>query len=171
MSKTSYKERRLSDKMKHEAVTLGLCAQWTAEWQDGTSKDDMVEKFVEGIDLCIQHNWPSVEVMKKSFGDVIHRHGVYVDESTSLLNPSTAIFNGHCDASVTCCDYAVSNIYVRHKSKVRITAGDQSYVRVNLYDDSEATIHCEGSARCFVYHYGGRLTSEGRVTVRERIKE
>ena len=54
---------------------------------------------------------------------------------------------------------------------MRITAGDQSYVRVNLYDDSEATIHCEGSARCFVYHYGGRLTSEGRVTVRERIKE
>ena len=109
--------------------------------------------------------------MKKSFGDVIHRHGVYVDESTSLRNPSTAIFNGHCDASVTCRDYAVSNIYVRHKSKVRITAGDQSYVRVNLYDDSEATIHCEGSAKCVVYHYGGRLTSEGRVTVRERIKD
>lgn len=66
MSKTSYKERRLSDKMKHEAVTLGLCAQWTAEWQDGTSKDEMVEKFVEGIDFCIQHNWPSVEVMKRA---------------------------------------------------------------------------------------------------------
>lgn len=171
MSKTSPKEHRLSDKMKHEAVTLGLCAQWTAEWHDGTSKDEMVEKFVEGIDFCIQHDWPSVEVMKKSFGDVIHRHGVYADESTSLENPPVAVFNGHCDASVRCRDYAVSNIYVRHKSKVRITAGGQSYVRVNLYDDSEATILCEGSAKCFVYHYGGRLTSEGRVTVRKRIKE
>lgn len=26
------KERKLSERMKKEAVELGLCAQWTAEW-------------------------------------------------------------------------------------------------------------------------------------------
>ena len=72
------KKENLSDKMKNEAVSLGLCAQWTAEWQDNTSKDDMVEKFVRGIDFCIGRNWPLAKDIKKYFGDVIHNHGVYV---------------------------------------------------------------------------------------------
>ena len=66
--------------MKNEAVSLGLCAQWTAEWHDNSSKHEMVEKFVKGIDFCIGKNWPSTKDMKKYFGDVIHDHGVYVDE-------------------------------------------------------------------------------------------
>ena len=47
--------KNLSDKMKEEAVSLGLCAQWTAEWKDNSSKDEMVDKFVTGIDFCIKH--------------------------------------------------------------------------------------------------------------------
>lgn len=87
--------------MKNEAVSLGLCAQWTAEWHDNSSKHEMVEKFVKGIDFCIGKNWPSTKDMKKYFGDVIHDHGVYVNEKTcnclrgQLVLPSTPVISGY----------------------------------------------------------------------------
>ena len=33
------KVKRLSERMKNEAVSLGLCAEWTAEWRYGSTKD------------------------------------------------------------------------------------------------------------------------------------
>ena len=105
------KRKRLSDRMKNEAVSLGLCAEWTAEWRDGSTKDEMAEKYVRGIDFCIAHDWPSCDIIKREFGDVMHSHGVYVDESVRLRNPGTVILNGHCDATITCDGYSVTNVY------------------------------------------------------------
>lgn len=164
------KEKKLSDRMKGEAVNLGLCARWTQEWEDDTTKDAMVEKFVNGIDFCIKHDWPSVEVMKKDFGDVIHNHGVYADEAVRLTNPYTVILNGRCDASMTCDMFAVTNIYVRHSSKLNIVVKDRASVHISVYDNAEVDIKTYGDARCFVFKYGGKVTTggSGKITVRER---
>lgn len=164
------KEKKLSDRMKGEAVNLGLCAQWTQEWEDDTTKDAMVEKFVNGIDFCIKHDWPSVEVMKKDFGDVIHNHGVYADEAVRLTNPYTVILNGRCDASMTCDMFAVTNIYVRHSSKLKIVVKDRASVHISVYDNAEVDIKTYGDARCFVFKYGGKVNTggSGKITVRER---
>lgn len=164
------KERKLSDRMKQEAVGLGLCAQWTGEWNDGSSKDEMAEKFVKGIDFCIKHNWPSVEVMKREFGDVMHNHGIYADETLHKTNPETMVLNGRCDASVTSKDFIVSDIYVRHTSKMRMKVRGHAYVHVSVYDDAQVEIDCREGAKCFVYHYGGKVTASGKVVVRERQK-
>lgn len=164
------KERKLSERMKKEAVELGLCAQWTAEWGKDTTKGDMVEKFVAGLDFCIQHDFPSTEVMKRDFGDVMHDYGVYVDESVHLTDPKTLVLNGRCDASVKCGRLAASDIYVRHKSKLRIAVERGSYVHVSVYDDTETAIECGPGAKCFVYRYGGKVAAsgEGQTVIRER---
>jgi hypothetical protein len=90
----------LSERLKGEAVKLGLCEQWQGEWPDGASKDDMAEKFVRGQDFCIKHDWPSVKVIKRHFGDVIHRHGVYADEEFYISNKPTLILVGKCEGHV-----------------------------------------------------------------------
>lgn len=108
------KTEKLSAKMKSEAVGLGLCQQWTDEWADGTSKDELVEKFVRGIDFCIEHNFPSCEVIRKEFGDVIHDHGVYVDENVLADDKPTVILNGECVAGLTYSGKSCGDIYVRH---------------------------------------------------------
>ena len=95
------KERQLSDKMKAEAMGLALCQQWTNEWEDNTSKDEMVRKFVRGIDFCIDHNWPDVKTIKRQFGDVIHNHGVWADENVSVTNAPMTILNGECVCDAT----------------------------------------------------------------------
>ncbi len=162
-------KKNLSNKMKNEAVSLGLCAQWTAEWQDNSSKDEMVEKFVRGIDFCIGRNWPSTDVMKKCFGDVIHNHGVYVDENVVLKNPKTVVLNGECVANIEYEWMDSGEIYVRHNSSLYLKVKGLSRVFVNLHDDAEAHIEVEDSARVFVYQYGGKVVeTKGDVIIRDR---
>ena len=163
------KKENLSDKMKNEAVSLGLCAQWTAEWQDNTSKDDMVEKFVKGIDFCIGRNWPLAKDIKKYFGDVIHNHGVYVDENVNLRNPEMVILNGECVANITYDWMDSGEIYVRHNSSLHLKVKGFSRVFVNLLDGAELRVECEDSAKCFVYQYGGNVMKvKGHVVIRDR---
>ena len=162
------KERKLSDRMKQEAVSLGLCAQWTAEWENGTSKDEMVEKFVTGLDFCIQHNFPSTEVMKKDFGDVIHKHGVYVGEEVHLQHPKIVVLNGRCGGSILCGGYDAGNIYVRHNSNVTIRIDGHAYVHISVYDDAIVNVSCAPSAKCFIYKYGGETKTDGKTIVRDR---
>lgn len=162
------KDKKLSEKMKQEAVLLGLCAQWTAEWKEETTKDDMAEKFIRGLDFCIKHDWPKVDVMKQCFGDVMHDHGIYADETLHMADPDTMVLNGRCDASVTCGNYASSDIYARHKTKLRLKVRDNAYVHVSVYDEAQVEIECTGNAKCFVYRYGGNVEATGKVVVRER---
>lgn len=162
-------KKNLSDKMKDEAVSLGLCAQWTAEWKDNSSKDEMVEKFVRGIDFCIGRNWPSVKDMKRYFGDVIHKHGVYVDENVSVKNPKILILNGDCVAYVDYDWMDSGEIYVRHNSSLYLKVHGLSRVTVNLLDRSELHVKCDDGAKCFVYQYAGVVVkSTGNVVIRNR---
>lgn len=167
MGNTKY----LSSKMKEEAIGLGLCKQWTKEWKDNTSKDGMVQKFVRGIDFCIEHDWPSVQVIKRDFGDVIHNHGVYADESVNISNAPFVVLNGECDAELKYSWTSAGDIYVRHKSKAKICAKDVARVFVSVYDDSSVDIECEEGAKCFVYLYGGSVKSKvGDVILRDKRK-
>ena len=164
-----FEKRNLSDRMKNEAVALGLCAQWTAEWHDNSSKHEMVEKFVKGIDFCIGKNWPSTKDMKKYFGDVIHDHGVYVDENVDLQNPKIVILNGECVANINYDWMDSGEIYVRHNSSLYLKVKGFSRVFINLLDGAELHVECEDTAKCFVYQYGGTVVkATGPVNIRDR---
>lgn len=162
--------KTLSDKMKNEAVSLGLCAQWTAEWEDNSSKDEMVEKFVNGIDFCIARDWPSVDVIKKKFGGVIHKHGVYADENIALRNPSnTVILCGNCNADITLDGMAACEIYVRHGSVLHLKTNDFARAFVNVLDDATVNVESADDSRTFVYQYGGSIKQcVGNTHIRDR---
>lgn len=161
--------KKLSDKMLGEAIDLGLCKQWTEEWGIA-DKHDMCEKFVNGLDFCIKHNWPSVEIIKKDFGDVMHDHGVYADETVHIQGDGTVVLNGCCDGSVSFSDMVVGNLYVRHSCNVRVYVRDFAYVHISVYDQATVTVYCEMSGRCYVYHYGGTVNTESKnVVIRDRL--
>lgn len=129
----------------------------------------MVEKFVKGIDFCIGRNWPSTKDMKKYFGDVIHDHGVYVDENVDLQNPKVVILNGECVANISYDWMDSGEIYVRHNSSLYLKVKGFSRVFVNLLDGAELHVECEDTAKCFVYQYGGTVVkATGPVNIRDR---
>lgn len=166
------KERGLSEKLRGEAVALGLCAQWAAEWADDASGDELVEKFVRGIDFCIEHDWPSVKVMKECFGGVIHAHGVYADENVECRNAPVAVLNGCCVADISYSGTAAGDVYVRHSSEARVAVHGLARCFVSVYDEGEVSVECDEGAKCFVYLHGGRVRKAlGDVVVRDRRKE
>lgn len=163
-------KENLSDKMKSEAVSLGLCAQWTADWEDNSSKDEMIEKFISGIDFCIARNWPSCEIMKKYFGDRMHDHGVYVDENVNLYSPKTLVLNGECVADITYGETSSGEIHVRHNCTLNLKVDFLSRVFVNVYDNAKVNIKCDYSSKVFVYQYGGKIgeIKGNNIIIRDR---
>ena len=160
--------------MKEEAVSLGLCKQWTSEWSDGSSRDELVDKFVRGLDFCIEHDWPSVDVMKRDFGDVIHRHGVYADERVDLDEASTVVLNGCCVADLRYSGNSVGDVYVRHDSRACVVAHGLARVHVTVYDRGVVSVCCDEDAQCFIYLHGGEVLSlegNGKIVVRDKRNE
>lgn len=157
----------ISDEMKTQAIGLGLCQQWQDEWADNTTKDELVDKFVRGLDFCIQHDFPTTKVMKECFGDTIHRHGVYVDEKVRTASQSTVILNGECDAEIEYGDFDCARVWVRHNSRANITVNGFAVVKVFVLDKSEVHIKNSSCRKVKVYKYGGCVTCEGDVTIAE----
>lgn len=165
------KDMELSRRMRSEAVNLGLCKQWTEEWADGTDRDGLVRKFVRGIDFCIEHDWPSPYVMKRDFGDVLHRHGVYVDENVEAEDAPMVVLNGECVGDISYGGTTAGEVYVRHKSEALVRVGGAARAFVSVYDDGAVSVECDDGARCFVYLHGGRVEkARGDVVVRDRRK-
>lgn len=159
----------LSDRMKAEAVGLGLCRQWTQEWADGTTKDEMVEKFVRGLDFCIKHDWPSPEVMQRDFGDVMHKYGVWANEPVCVKNTPTVVLNGACQCDAVYDGCASGDIYVRHTSTLNLRIGFLAKAFVTMRDQSRVSIEAEEGTTVCVYQYGGEIMSlKGNVKVRDK---
>lgn len=158
----------LSERMRDEARGLGLCNQWYDEW-GSASKADLARKFIDGLDFCIANDWPSVDVIKRDFGDVIHDFGIYADESVHINGEGTIVLNGCCGGSVSFSDIAVGNLYVRHGSDVRVYVKGFAYVHISVYDNASVTLFCGPTAKCFVYRYGGNVrVVTDNVVIRER---
>lgn len=160
----------LSDEMKISARTIGLCDEWYGEWKDNSSKDEMIQKFVRGIDFCIEHDFPSVKIMKERFGDRMHYHGVYADEKVTLNNDIKVILNGSCDAKAEYNSHGTGDIYVRHNSILHIEACDNARVFINVYDNAKVDAVQSGKAKIFVYLHGGSCTHGDGVKIRDKRK-
>lgn len=161
--------KALSARLRSEAIGLGLCDEWTDAWSDDSDKDALVRKFVRGIDFCIYHDWPSCDVMKRDFGDVIHRHGVYVDEKVDAVEAPFLVLNGACECTASYDWHTSGEIYVRHSSRLRLSVKCFSRVFLNVYDAGHVEVSCDEGSKCFVYMYGGVVDAmSGDVVIRDR---
>ena len=163
-------DKKLSLEMKAQAVNLGLCKMWTDEWEDDTSKEELVGKFIAGLDFCLEHDWPSVADMKRLFGGVMQKQGVFADERVAIKNAATTILNGSCECSATFDGCASGDIYVRHKSILRVKAHDDARVFVTVLNNASVEVTADGASKVFVYRYddGKVLSSNGNVVIRDK---
>ncbi len=160
-------KKDISKELKKEAVSLGLCTEWTNEWRNST-KDELVDKYIRGIDFCIEHNYPSCEYMKKHFQGVMQKHGVFVDDDVELENPKIMIANGKTSGWLIYNSYSVGTIYVRHDSNLTIEASENAILAIETYDNCNISIFQRDKAKVFVYNHGGNIQTAGKVIVKNR---
>ncbi len=140
----------LSETMKAEGISLGMCEDGIKGWHADSSQQELIDKFKEYIDFCQRHDWPSCDFIKTNFDrELLHKNLIFVDEHIDLDNAPSGVYivNGECSGTIRLAPWSVATIYLRHTSYVRIEAGDFSRVFVRLYDDSDTVTKAgEGTA-------------------------
>lgn len=136
----------LSEFLKNGAIQRGLCAKWQGEWVDDSDQQALIDKYKSGLDFIIkQGEWPTNDFIKANFNiELLHCNLIYVDEHIDLDDASsgTYVLNGACSGVIRFEPWSVATVYVRHGSKVRISAGDFAKIFVRLYDDAEVESDC-----------------------------
>lgn len=144
----------LSDILKREAVELGLCAQWTTEWADGSDQQTLIDKFKRGIDFCLERGWPTPEFIKDNFDrELLNANLIFVDEylDFDMMPSGIYIINGECSGTIRFAPWVAATVYVRHTSNVRIIAEDFAKVFIRVYDGAEVDVSQQGGAIAMVY--------------------
>lgn len=157
-----------SERLKAEAISLGLCEQWQSEW-GSPSKDELCEKYIKGLDFCIKNNFPDLSYMKARFDGVMQKHGIFVDERAQLVNPLNVVANGSSECTVSYDGYSVGQIYVRHSSVVKVAVRERAVVNIRCYDNAVVEVACTGDdARVCVILRGGNVRTSGNVRIIDR---
>lgn len=162
------------DILKAEAVGLGLCDKWRDEWSSGLDDGALVEKFKDGIDFCILHDWPSCAWVKEHFDSgLLAEHGVFVDDdlgnSVAEHKQASYVLMGGCRGVLRFGGFDVATVYVRHRCDVEIVVDGLACVDVRVYDDAHVVVSGDSARAVRVYVYdAGSCSSRGNVGVHHR---
>ena len=166
-------EKQLNKALRVRARELGLCDKWYRGWDMHSTKQELIEKYLEGIDFCIQHDYPKLEFIREFFPkNLLERNGVYLDEeiSDTQRRPTQPIvvMLGKSKGELRYNSGCVANIYLRHQSEATIEAADGARVFVEVYENAKLIAKCDDFSKLFVYQHGGEVTADENVKVRDK---
>ena len=145
-------EKELSIVLREMARTQRkpLCDEWYGEWKDNCGVDILLNKYVRGIDFCIENDYPSLDFIRRNFKkEDLHRHHIYLDEEVSLNESESGyyVFLGHCTGTAWFTGFVAVTIYMRHDSNIWIDAFDGARVMTMLYDKSKSKSRADRYSR------------------------
>lgn len=176
-------ERELSIKLREDARRMNLCDKWYNEWDDDTSMQELIEKYIRGNDFCFQHRWPSNSFIKAHFPqEILRKNGILVDDVRSFpvrdedtrrqIYLKDFILLGKSEATIR---YSFSknmcNVWVRDNSKVRVFAKYGAFVVVHLFDNSHADVTTDSVTNATVIRHSRNATvsKDGNVKVKDEF--
>lgn len=165
--------RTLSMTLRNEADGLGLCAEWHNAWQDNSTRQELINKYLRGIDFCLQHHWPSNDFIKSHFDKaLLRKNNILVDDRRSLLNPPVAVVLGS--------SHAVIRIDGSNPSRIYLMDGSETTLYVNT--TAKVIVEARGRARlnvvpgayktdCVVFDYSDGTLVEAPKSIRYERKD
>lgn len=163
--------KELNRMLRDRARMLGLCDQWYDGWEKKETKQQLIEKYLRGIDFCIKHDYPNLDFIKANFPkDLLIVNGIFVDENVDASNLKTAVLLGQSKGGIIYNWQRCGNIYLRHNSDLTIEVTDGARVFIEIYEDSHLKVSADNYSKAFVYQHGGTVEAEGNVTVRDKRK-
>lgn len=159
--------KNIAEILRLMAINEGAYCSIITQWDDPDTAT-LAQKYIEGIDFCIEHDFPSNEFLKTHFGSQMQQYGIFVDEKVYGKNLRHLVVNGQSKGKVSYDGCAFGKIYVRHKSHLEIDIYDDSIVNVEVYDKSMVTICNKGEKKACVYLYGGKIKIKGNVVIKDK---
>ncbi|MDV3822955.1 hypothetical protein CMU07_09330 [Elizabethkingia anophelis] len=148
------------------ATERGICKPWREDMAKATMKE-YCEMFFKGSDWAMEKDFPSLGLLRK-YKTTSH-YGLYTDAKVKKENAKQIAFFGESVAELEYNKYNVGEVYIRHKSNVKIKAKDHSFLIITIADGAIVEIEAEESSKVTVYQYGG--TVKGNAIIHQRSWE
>lgn len=165
--------KTLNKTLKDEAISLGLCAQWTKAWREGWDRNRLISKYKEGIDFCMKHDFPTCQLIKENFSrDMLRDECVLVDDTWSMLNPKIAVLQGKSFSTIRYNGWNAGTVYVRHTSHARIEAKNMTFVIVHLLNEAKVDCVATDKAKIVVLRHDENTalsSGTGNVVVKDEL--
>jgi len=163
------KEKELNNLLRNKARQLGLCDQWYKDWSDNETMQQLLEKYLRGIDFCIKHDYPNLDFARKVFPrDILIANGIFLDSHIDADNLMRSVVIGNSIGVLRYSGNRTGNIYVRHSSEVTIEVKGDSKVFIEAYDRCIVRVVCDKDSKAFVYWHGGMIYYGDNVIIRDR---
>lgn len=154
--------RWLNHYLRMKARDYGLCDEWFGEWkEENDSLQQLIDKFIKGLDFCLEHDYPSVRFIKEYFPvDLLRENGILADDRWSLLNPKYAVLLGNSESTIRLNGYTVSAVYLKGVSTARIHLKDNCHLIVHVYEDAGVHIACDNNKKMPLVILHGGISDE-----------
>ncbi len=164
---------RISIELRNKARKFGLCDEWFNEWNETSSKQELIDKYIKGIDFALQHHYPSNQYIRDNFElELLRKNNILVDDERSLLNPRVAVILGNTKAKIRVNDLSRSVIYIRDNSVVDIIAKNNSFIIVHLFDNASTIIKTEDTPNILVLKHSKniKVAAPKSVNIKEELE-
>lgn len=138
-----------------KAIASGICEDWADKIAAVNSLDDLLKMYIKGIDFCLNNDFPAREDLLRFGGDKLHQYGICIDKRGLLLESKKfLVLLGGCETELTYSGFSVSQLFVKHTSKTKITAINNSFLVVDCFDNTNINITAKNQAKVLVNVYG-----------------
>lgn len=161
---------RLNKELRDTAIGYGLCQQWQDEWNRDYTDKELIGKFFDGMDFCIEHGYPTNEFIKKNFGkDFLRENNVLVDDKYSLLNPTNTAVFGDSVATARYNAFHSGRIWCKDNAKVNVMASGYSFVIVHAFGSAVINVTANDSSKIVLVRHSASCEThcKGNIIVRE----
>ena len=165
------KEKQLNERLKRDARINGLCDQWYNSWGTNNNMQQLIDKYLRGLDFVCKRDFPSLSFIKENFStEILHSNNIFIDEDIQLKNPKNiCVLNGQCTGSILFDGYSICDVYVRHNCDITIDCSKFSKVFINVYGKSKVRVCQKDIASVYIYIHGecSTIETDGNVLIRK----
>lgn len=164
--------KELNKTLKTQARSLGLCDEWYDAWKKNESMQELIEKYLRGIDFCIKHDYPSLDFARANFTkDILVKNGIFLDDYVDAHNVQKLVLLGESKGIVFYNESHSGEIYIRHQSELEVVATEGTKIFIETYEQCKLRVTTDRFSKVFVYRHGGEVKAEGNVIIRNKIAE
>lgn len=162
---------KVNKQLARDAKKKGICEEWYDRLIDTKEKDKLIKMYLEGIDFCLSNEYPNNEFIRRHFVGTCEAYGVFLDRAITAGNFRHVVALGHCEGTATYDGWNVGQVFVKHQSRLKVLATGNSFVMVDVFDDTTVEVEARDNAKICVNHYDGNLTTttgdgEGHATIK-----
>lgn len=162
---------RVTKELAKEAKKNGICTEWYYQLRTLEDKEKLIEMYLKGIDFCLLHDYPSNDFIRVNFKGIMEKYGVHLDEEININNERKVVALGKCSGIVKVDQYTISEVFLKHDSELNISAEGQSFIMIDMFDNTKLRVDTYDNAKVCINRYGGEIEFHSLGNSVVKVKE